>query len=78
VRRLGSAALDGCYVASGRFDGFWELSLKSWDVAATGLIAEEGGAIVTATDGNPDYISSPQSILAAAPGIYQQVLEQLK
>jgi myo-inositol-1(or 4)-monophosphatase len=78
VRRLGSAALDGCYVAAGRFDGFWELSLKSWDVAAGGLIAEEGGAIVTATDGKPDYISSPQSILAATPGIYQQLLEQLK
>jgi myo-inositol-1(or 4)-monophosphatase len=77
VRRLGSAALDGCYVAAGRFDGFWELSLKSWDVAAGGLIAEEGGAIVTATDGKPDYISSPQSILAATPGIYQQMLEQL-
>lgn len=78
VRRFGSAALDGCYVAAGRFDGFWELSLKSWDVAATGLIAEEGGARVTATDGKPDYISSPQSILAAAPGIYDQMLEQLK
>ncbi len=43
VRRLGSAALDGCYVAAGRFDGFWELTLKPWDIAAAGLIAEEGG-----------------------------------
>jgi len=78
IRRAGAAALDLAYVAAGRFDGFWELSLKSWDVAACGLIAEEGGAIVSSTDGNPDYISSPQSILAAAPGIYQQVLEQLQ
>ena len=78
IRRDGSAALNLCYLATGRFDGFWELSLKSWDVAATGLIAEEGGAIVTSTDGKPDYISSPQSILAAAPGIYKQLLEQLK
>jgi myo-inositol-1(or 4)-monophosphatase len=77
VRRLGSAALDGCYVAAGRFDGFWELTLKPWDIAAAGLIAEEAGARVTATDGKPDYISTPQSILAAAPGIYQQLLEQL-
>ncbi|MDO9302948.1 MAG: inositol monophosphatase family protein [Anaerolineales bacterium] len=77
VRRLGSAALDGCYVASGRFDAFWELTLKPWDIAAAGLIAEEAGARVTATDGEPDYISAPQSILAAAPGIYQQMLEQL-
>ena len=78
VRRLGSAALDGCYVAAGRFDGFWELSLKPWDIAAAGLIAEEAGARVTTTSGKPDYISAPQSILAAAPGIYQQLLDQLK
>ena len=77
VRRLGSAALDGCYVAAGRFDGFWELTLRPWDIAAAGLTAEEAGAHVTATDGKPDYISSPQSIIAAAPGIYQQMLEQL-
>lgn len=77
VRRLGSAALDGCYVAAGRFDGFWELTLRPWDIAAAGLIAEEAGARVTATDGNPDYISAPQSIIAAAPGIYKQMLEQL-
>ncbi len=78
VRRLGSAALDGCYVAAGRFDAFWELTLKPWDIAAAGLIAEEAGARVTAKDGKPDYISAPQSIIAAAPGIYQQMLEQLK
>ena len=77
VRRLGSAALDGCYVAAGRFDGFWELTLKPWDIAAAGLIAEEAGARVTATDGAPDYISAPQSILATAPGIYEKLLEQL-
>ncbi|MBK8422154.1 inositol monophosphatase family protein [Candidatus Villigracilis saccharophilus] len=77
VRRLGSAALDGCYVAAGRFDGFWELTLKPWDIAAAGLIAEEAGSRVTATDGKPDYISSPQSILAAAPGVYEKLLEQL-
>lgn len=77
VRRLGSAALDGCYVAAGRFDAFWELTLKPWDIAAAGLIAEEAGARVTATDGKPDYISTPQSILAAAPGIYKEMLEQL-
>jgi len=78
VRRLGSAALDGCYVAAGRFDAFWELTLRPWDIAAAGLIAEEAGARVTAIDGKPDYISAPQSILAAAPGIYEKMLEQLK
>jgi len=78
VRRLGSAALDACYVAAGRFDAFWELTLKPWDIAAAGLIAEEAGARVTAMDGKPDYISAPQSILAAAPGVYEKMLEQLK
>jgi myo-inositol-1(or 4)-monophosphatase len=77
VRRLGSAALDTSYVAAGRFDAFWELTLKPWDIAAAGLIAEEAGARVTAIDGKPDYISAPQSILAAAPGIYQQMMKEL-
>ncbi|MCK6581942.1 MAG: inositol monophosphatase [Anaerolineales bacterium] len=78
VRRLGSAALDACYVAAGRFDGFWEFKLKPWDVAAGGLIAKEAGAKVTAIDGREDYLSAPLSILASAPGIYKAVREQLK
>ena len=53
VRRLGSAALDLCYVAAGRFDAFWEQSLKPWDVAAGALIAEEAGGRVTGMDGTP-------------------------
>jgi len=78
VRRLGSAALDCCYVGAGRFDGFWELALKPWDIAAAGLIAEEAGALVTNVMGHPDYISSPQSIVSAAPGIHAKILEVLK
>lgn len=78
VRRLGSAALDACYVAAGRFDGFWEFKLKPWDVAAGGLIAMEARAKVTAIDGREDFLSAPLSILASAPGIYEAVREQLK
>ena len=74
VRRLGSAALDLCYTAAGRFDGFWELSLHAWDVAAGGLIAEEAGARVTDAKGEASYMSPPHSILAAAPGVYDQIL----
>jgi myo-inositol-1(or 4)-monophosphatase len=77
VRRLGSAALDCCYVAAGRFDGFWELQLNPWDVAAGGLIAEESGAKVTNLRGEADYLSAPQSIIACAPGIYEQMLKVL-
>ncbi|MGH8245122.1 MAG: inositol monophosphatase family protein [Gammaproteobacteria bacterium] len=78
VRRLGSAALDACYVAAGRFDGFWELSLKPWDVAAAGLISQEAGAIVTDIKGGPDYLAAPQSVVAAAPGIHAKLLEALE
>ena len=78
LRLSGSAASDLAYIACGRYDGRYEFNLKPWDIAAAGLIAEEGGARVTATDGKPDYISAPQSILAAAPGIYEKLLEQLK
>jgi myo-inositol-1(or 4)-monophosphatase len=77
VRRLGSAALDLCYVASGRFDGFWELALKPWDVAAGGLICEEAGAHITNVDGGKDYISPPQSVIATAPGIHARMFEEL-
>lgn len=78
VRRLGSAALDACYVGAGRFDGFWEFKLKPWDVAAGGLIAREAGAKVTAIDGREDFLSPPMSILATTPGIYEATKEQLK
>jgi myo-inositol-1(or 4)-monophosphatase len=52
VRRLGSAAIDLCWVASGRMDGFWERGLKAWDVMAGGLIVQEAGGRVTGVDGS--------------------------
>jgi len=78
VRRLGSAALDLCYVAAGRFDGFWEMALNPWDVAAGGLIAEEAGARVTNISGEGDYLSPPQSVIACTPGIHARMLEELR
>jgi myo-inositol-1(or 4)-monophosphatase len=78
VRRLGSAALDLCYVAAGRFDGFWEIALNPWDVAAGGLIAQEAGARVTNVHGDSDFISPPQSVIAATPAIHARILEELK
>jgi myo-inositol-1(or 4)-monophosphatase len=78
VRRLGSAALDLCYVAAGRFDGYWELSVKPWDVAAGGLIAEEAGARVTNAGGDVNYLNPPCSIIAASPGIYEKLLSGIK
>lgn len=78
VRRLGSAALDLCYIAAGRFDGYWEFSLKAWDIAAGGLIAEEAGALVTNTQAEAGYMTAPHSILAANPVLYPKLLEQLQ
>jgi myo-inositol-1(or 4)-monophosphatase len=75
VRRLGSAALDLCYVAAGSFDGFWEIRLNPWDLAAGALIAREAGAIVTRVDGDPNLLAPPHSILASAPKIHPQMLE---
>ena len=78
VRRLGSAALDLCYVACGRFDGFWELRLNPWDVAAGGLIAREAAATITSLAGEDDFISPPQSVLAANPHIHPLMLRALR
>jgi len=78
VRRLGSAALDLCYVAAGRFDGFWELALKPWDVAAGGLICEEAGAVITNVNGEADYISPPQSVVSTTSGIHARMLGELR
>jgi myo-inositol-1(or 4)-monophosphatase len=73
VRRLGSAALDLAYVAAGRLDGYWELKLSPWDVAAGGLIAEEAGARVTAMDGESDYLSDSPSLIAANPALHAKM-----
>jgi myo-inositol-1(or 4)-monophosphatase len=75
VRRLGAAALDLCYVACGRLDGYWEIGVNPWDLAGGGLVAEMAGARVSAISGNPDYITEPCSILAATPLIYPKMLE---
>lgn len=77
VRRLGSAALDLCFVACGRFDGFWEQNLKSWDTAAGTLIAEEAGACVTDFMGNP-YDINQKEILATNNKIHHEMTDLLK
>jgi len=69
VRRAGSAALDLCDVACGRFDAFWELSLAPWDFAAGALIVREAGGLVTTVDGAPPPLAS-SSILAGNPDMY--------
>ncbi len=65
-RRTGSAALDLCYVAAGRVDGFFELGLKPWDLAAGELIAREAGAICTDFNGGTDYMRSGNIVSGGA------------
>jgi myo-inositol-1(or 4)-monophosphatase len=77
VRRLGSAALDLCYVAAGRFDGFWERKLQPWDVAAGALIVAEAGGQVTAMSGAP-YASREGSVLATNGRIHAEMLEIIR
>jgi len=76
IRRLGSAALDLCYVACGRFDGFWEENLSPWDTAAGILIAQEAGGRVTDFKGQPFTIEKKQ-ILATNCGIHAEMLALL-
>jgi myo-inositol-1(or 4)-monophosphatase len=77
VRRLGSAALDLCYVAAGRFDGFWEQKLQPWDVAGGALIVAEAGGQVTTTTGTP-YQSRAASVLATNGRIHVEMLTTIQ
>ncbi len=78
VRRLGSAALDLCYTACGRLDGYWELSVQHYDIAASALIAREAGCVVTKADGDEDILKSPVSILAGNPQVYALLRDALR
>ena len=77
TRRDGSAALDLCCVAAGRFDGYWELNLKAWDVAAGFLLVEEAGGRVSALDGGPAPASG-EEVLASNGRIHDALLEILR
>ncbi|MCC7416686.1 MAG: inositol monophosphatase [Acidobacteria bacterium] len=74
VRRLGSAAIDMCYVAAGRMDGFWEADLAPWDIAAGGLIVAEAGGAVTTLAGAP-FSSRGRSVLASNGHLHQAMLD---
>lgn len=77
IRRDGSAALDLCYVAAGRFDGYWELKLSPWDVAAGCLIVQEAGGVVTDFKGKPFNLLSKE-ILASNGKIHREMIDVLR
>ena len=77
IRRAGSAALDLCYVACGRFDGFWEMNLHPWDIAAASLIVKEAKGVVTKFDGKPSS-HYDRNILATNSRIHKQMVKSLE
>lgn len=77
IRRDGSAALDLCYLACGRFDGFWELALRPWDTAAGFLILQEAGGKATRLDGSPYDFLHPH-IVASNGKIHERMLEVIR
>ena len=76
IRRSGSAALDLAYVAAGRLDGFWELGLSTWDLAAGVLLVQEAGGIVTEPSGGDDYLRSGD-VAAANPKMLRAMLRAM-
>lgn len=76
IRRPGSAALDLAYVAAGWSDGFFELNLSTWDIAAGGLLVQEAGGIVGDFEGNESWLKTG-NIVAANPKVFAQMLQVL-
>ncbi len=76
MRRFGSAALDLAWVASGRFDAFWEYGLKAWDSAAASLLVQEAGGIVSGLDGKPHQDNTP--IVASNRHLYKPLMRVLR
>jgi myo-inositol-1(or 4)-monophosphatase len=77
IRRLGSAVLDQAYVAAGRLDGYWEIGLSPWDIAAGTLLIEEAGGLVTTMRGDRDYFKPPYDVIAANPKLHAKMIEIL-
>jgi myo-inositol-1(or 4)-monophosphatase len=77
IRRPGSASLDLAYVACGRFDGFWEIGLKPWDMAAGALLVQEAGGFVSDFAGEQDYLESG-NIIAGNQKIYAEMLRRIQ
>lgn len=77
IRRLGSAAIDLAYVAAGRFDGFWEVGLNSWDMAAGMLLIKEAGGMVTHYDGAEHQIFGYHTLLATNKHLHPLMINYL-
>jgi len=77
IRRPGAASLDLAYLAAGRFDGFWEMNLKVWDIAAGVLLIREAGGLISDLNGGETYMKKG-NLLCASPRIYKEMLPLVK
>ena len=77
IRRAGAATLDLAYVACGRLDGFWEMGLRIWDIAAGVLLVKEAGGMICDLQGGEDYLKTG-NVVAANPVIMRQLLKTIK
>ena len=77
LRRQGSAALDLAYVAAGRFDGFWEFNLRSWDMAAGVLLIQEAGGLVSDMQGGNTHMKTG-NVVAGSPKVFKEMLQRLR
>jgi len=77
IRRMGSAALNLCYVAAGRLDGYWATSVRSWDIAAGLLMVREAGGVMTGIDGSPFNLERPHLVAAANQQLHDQLVSVL-
>ncbi|MFI4923035.1 MAG: inositol monophosphatase family protein, partial [Burkholderiales bacterium] len=76
VRRAGAASLDLAYVAAGRLDGFWEMGLGPWDIAAGNLLIQEAGGLIGDFEGNDGYLESG-NVVSGNPKIFAQLIKIL-
>lgn len=74
IRRPGAASLDLAYVAAGRFDGFWEMNLQEWDIAAGVLLVKEAGGMISDFKGGNDFLDSG-NIVCASPRVFKPLLQ---
>jgi myo-inositol-1(or 4)-monophosphatase len=77
IRRAGAAALDLAYLAAGRVDGFWEIGLKAWDIAAGALMVKEAGGMISDFWGEEAHLYNG-NVVGGTPGVYEFLLEQVQ
>ena len=78
IRRMGAAAVDLAYLAAGRLDGYWDIQVNIWDIAAGVLIVQEAGGVITGMDGNPNFLHDqqpPYSLVAGGKDVHHLMLD---